>query len=630
MNRGTLEDKSKAKYSGSSEPEKLVALKGLVNESNLNYGNEELGKRANVSDYTDSLHNLKKNEVDRDKQIIKGDVDKCNKVPNKMQQVPLVSKETLSEHQLGNTSNPLRTLGAASNNLPENLKDNQDELSDLQQYIENYKINAISPISNEVSTLSSPQITLPNGESASKAMEKNTKKSTVDSFGGIPTRPKLNPVLPQPISTFKESTGMARNKKDEASDEFSSSATLDEKKLPSWLKQNKHKVAYGSLGIFILLIISCFIPVVVKLYHGTQATVENYFKSQSQGERLKMLQSLFSEYGLLRNSTTDTRISRKESKGSDLGGFNTINGISPTYKNDSEIISLMTDKELFGTVFYGLGYAPRDAMEPTCGVTKRDILLDLAYISRVTTRIRNYGMQCNQSDFILDSIQDLRLNMTLAMGVWIGSNETTNKQQIAWMKDILRKYPRNLFECIFIGNEVLFREEQTSKSLITYIEDAKSFAKEIGYNDLPIGTSEIGSLIDRTLLESCDIIGANVHPFFSGGEVESASQWAFDFVKYQIEPLNKDFNAEIIITEVGWPYKGGSYEAAEANPKSFQSFINDFVCDAYENDYGWYYFEAYDEPWKKIFYEDGNKWETEWGVFTKTRTKKKNISLPNC
>lgn len=552
-----------------------------------------------------------------------------------LQQAHDASNDTLNDTTpLESIGLPLQKFGSTEFGLSSNMENNQDEFIDLNQYIENYKLSAVSPLSNATSTLNSSQGTPPNKEKTPKEQEYITKPKILDPLGSVPDGRILNSMFQMSDMSVNQEDGESK-KNGNGKRGADSPAMLDEKRS-TWLHQNKHKVTYGSLILLILLIISCFIPVVVRLYNGTQETVNNYFKSLNQDERLRMFKSLVNDYGLLRNLNGNksyegiSRIPRKETKGSDLAGFNTINGINPKYKDDPEVVSLMSGKGFFGTVFFGLGYAPRDAMEPACGATKRDILLDLTLISRVTTRIRNYGMQCNQSSLILDSIQDLQLNMTLAMGVWIGSNKTTNAQQIDWMKDILRKYPRNVFECIFIGNEVLFREELTSQDLSEYIDDAKSFTKEIGYDDLPIGTSEIGSLIDKTLLKSCDIIGANVHPFFSGGDVGTASQWAFDFVKYQIEPLNEDSNTEIIITEVGWPYKGGEYEAAVADPKSFQTFLNDWVCDAYDNEYGWYYFEAFDEPWKRIFYEDGNKWETEWGVFTKYRNHKKHISLPNC
>jgi exo-beta-1,3-glucanase (GH17 family) len=58
--------------------------------------------------------------------------------------------------------------------------------------------------------------------------------------------------------------------------------------------------------------------------------------------------------------------------------------------------------------------------------------------------------------------------------------------------------------------------------------------------------------------------------------------------------------------------------------------MDKFVCDAHQSNYGWFYFEAFDEPWKSIFYEGDNRWETEWGIFNRDRTIKRGIAFPRC
>ena len=69
------------------------------------------------------------------------------------------------------------------------------------------------------------------------------------------------------------------------------------------------------------------------------------------------------------------------------------------------------------------------------------------------------------------------------------------------MKRIVAKYPNplELINSIYIGNEVLFREDKTRDELIEYIQDAKTFLQSKGIDDIPVGTSEIGSLVDLPL-----------------------------------------------------------------------------------------------------------------------------------
>lgn len=527
------------------------------------------------------------------------------------------------------------------------------ELNDIDQNDaekNNYIINAISPLSNDTLTLPSPTFLYPktSSESGKDANDNAIKplSSSVLNIAHNKDGSKVN------NSLFRESTTAALDKEDmeEATDKKNNSSSSEESLTRkgaapgknSWWLRNKHRFFYSILLTFMVLLIAGFTPAVVILARGTKQTVMNYFNSLDEPNREDLVQNLAHrlsspkiidspDRGNLNYSynPNDGSFNRNVPEGNNLKQISSFHAINPTYQKDSEIKALMSD-DYTNPLFYGVAYAPGKAMEPKCGLTKREVVLDLAKLSRVTSRIRSYGTQCSQADLILETIQDMGLNMTLALGVWIGANETVNEQQMSEMKRLLKKYPRSLFECIFIGNEVLFREEQTSSSLASLIADTKKHLNEIGYKDLQVGTSEIGSLIDKKLLQHCDIIGANVHPFFSGTDVWKARKWTYDFIKYQIEPLNKEFKKEIVITEVGWPFQGGKYQSSVASPKAFEYFIKDWSCSAIKENYGWYYFEAFDEPWKTIFYEENNKWETEWGIFTNLRQEKDNIEMPKC
>lgn len=260
-------------------------------------------------------------------------------------------------------------------------------------------------------------------------------------------------------------------------------------------------------------------------------------------------------------------------------------------------------------------------------------MLDLALLSQVTTRIRTYGMQCDQQSLILESLNKLNLNMTLAVGVWIGSDDAVNTQQLLLMKETLKKYPRKYFDSIYVGNEVLFREEKTSSEVAKYIKDVRKFIREeLKWEDLPVGVSEIGSKIDTALIEASDMVGANIHPFFGGEPVNNATDWVFDFLQTQVEPLNFKAKspANMILSEVGWPSGGGKYRNSVAGTKELQSFLDEWICAAQKSNYAWFWFEAFDEPWKKIYHSNEGTWETQWGLFSVDRKLKPGITLPKC
>ncbi|CAX42003.1 cell wall protein with similarity to glucanases, putative [Candida dubliniensis CD36] len=366
----------------------------------------------------------------------------------------------------------------------------------------------------------------------------------------------------------------------------------------------------------IIILIGGFAPAVFILGKGTKTSVGKFF---SDPKNLPMLYLLSSKY-LTKVEEVREPIIHKP---------NSIEGLSEELQQDNEVVSLMSI--VTNALFSGVAYSPSNALEPQCGFTRRDAMLDLARLSTITTRIRNYGMQCDQSEFILDAIEYMNLNMTLAMGVWIGSNDTVNQEQMDLMKKIISKYPNpsELINSIYIGNEVLFREDKTRDELIEYIQDAKTFLQSRGIDDIPVGTSEIGSLVDSPLLQACEIVGANIHPFFAGVPVEFATIWSLEFLNLQVQPYN-DYNTKIVLTEIGWPSGGGTFGSSIASLSNSEYFANDFLCTFRDLPVEYYYFEAFDEPWKEIFWEGNRRWETQWGVFQDDRSPKFALQNIGC
>lgn len=368
------------------------------------------------------------------------------------------------------------------------------------------------------------------------------------------------------------------------------------------------------LGIIVILI-GGFAPAVFILGKGTKTSVGKYF---SDPKNLPMLYLLSLKY-----------LTKVEEPLEHIHKPNSIEGLSEELRQDSEVVSLMSI--VTNALFFGVAYSPSNALEPQCGFTRRDAMLDLARLSTITTKIRNYGMHCYQSEFILDAIEYMNLNMTLAMGVWIGSNDTVNEEQMNTMKRIVAKYPNplELINSIYIGNEVLFREDKTRDELIEYIQDAKTFLQSKGIDDIPVGTSEIGSLVDLPLLQVCDIVGANIHPFFAGVPVEFATIWSLEFLNFQVQPYN-EYNTKIVLSEIGWPSGGGTFGSSVASLSNLEYFANDFLCTFRDLPIEYYYFEAFDEPWKEIFWEGNRRWETQWGVFQDDRLPKFALQNIGC
>lgn len=419
-----------------------------------------------------------------------------------------------------------------------------------------------------------------------------------------------------------------------------------------YLKINKYLILIWILVVLIIAILCCLVPLTVSYSRGSESMVNKYLSNMTPTHRNTILSkwdtkasSAFTNKPTKSNKNNIDKATNSTTKSSSqqpkyqVPSYNDI-GITkfldlPTkYRNVPSIRNLMNNNSTqLKNIFYGVDYAPRNVIYPACGCTLHDVTLDMALLSQVTSRVRTYGTQCKQARYILESIKILNLNMKLSLGIWIGANEEINKSEFNEMKDLLQKFPRKYFDSIYIGNEVLFRSEISNLKLIEYIKEAKRIVQVDMKLDIPIGTSEIGSKADAEIMKYSDIFGINIHPFFTGDTVKNSVKWVYDFISYQISPLNeelKDHAPQLIISEVGWPYKGGKYLNSVASKDEFQFFLNNFICEAKKQNYPWFYFEAFDEPWKQIYHRDDSKWETEWGIFTADRKLKEGITLPDC
>jgi hypothetical protein len=158
---------------------------------------------------------------------------------------------------------------------------------------------------------------------------------------------------------------------------------------------------------------------------------------------------------------------RNSGSSSSSGSSNGRNGYGATASDLKEDSSLHR-------IFPGMDYTPENAQYPACGSLQSNVTADVAILSQLTTKVRLYGTDCEQATMVLDAIQNLKVNMTVFVGVWVDTNATTLQRQLDAMYSILKTYPTDLIEGIAVGNEVLFREDKTEAELIALIQEVKT------------------------------------------------------------------------------------------------------------------------------------------------------------
>ncbi|KKO97625.1 murein transglycosylase [Trichoderma harzianum] len=309
--------------------------------------------------------------------------------------------------------------------------------------------------------------------------------------------------------------------------------------------------------------------------------------------------------------------------------------------NSQEIKDLLNNPDLH-KVFPGVDYTPLNTQYPDCLTnppSQNNITRDVAVLSQLTNKIRLYGTDCNQTQMVLHSISQLEMtnDIKVWLGVWQDNNATTNARQLKEMWNILDKYGDDPFEGIIVANEVLFRQQFTVTTLGELLDDVRTNLTKKNLN-LPVATSDLGDDWTQALAADSDYIMANVHPFFSGTQASDAAAWTWNFWDEHDGPFWKSDKSKNVISETGWPTGGGKDcggpstcdAPAVAGIDELNTFMSDWVCQALENGTNYFWFEAFDEPWKVIYNTPGQEWEDKWGLMDANRKLKDGVKIPDC
>ncbi|KAJ5104942.1 hypothetical protein NUU61_002289 [Penicillium alfredii] len=317
-------------------------------------------------------------------------------------------------------------------------------------------------------------------------------------------------------------------------------------------------------------------------------------------------------------------------------------------KDSSAIKELMNNKDLH-KVFPGMDYTPWGVQYPLClkyPPSQNNVTRDMAVLSQLTDNVRLYGTDCNQTEMVLHAIDRLELkSMKVWLGVWIDSNTTTTQRQLDQLyKTLDDTKDTSIFNGIIVGNEALFRagpdKKTAQKTLIKHINEVKDEAKKRSL-DMPIATSDLGDNWNSDLVQEVDVVMSNVHPFFAGVNVDHAASWTWSFWQNNDVSLTKNSKKKQVISEVGWPNSGGKdcgdspvcdkdTPGSIASVENMNKFMSDWVCQAMKNGTDYFWFEAFDEPWKVQFNEPGKNWEDKWGLMDSARKLKPGLKIPDC
>ena len=246
--------------------------------------------------------------------------------------------------------------------------------------------------------------------------------------------------------------------------------------------------------------------------------------------------------------------------------------------------------------------------------TEKQIDSDLALLATTANTVRTYSVAGT-----LGSIPALagKHGLNVALGAWISNIPEANEKEITNLIRVYKENHQNIIRVI-VGNETLFRTEQTAQEMIAHIERVKKSVWA------PISTAEPYHiwLQNPELVKHVDYIAVHLLPYWVGVPIENAVDYV---VNLHTELQNTYPDKPIVISEVGWPSNGRTQQGAVASLTNQAKFLRRFLTVAEEKGYSYYLMEAFDQRWKEAIEGEAG---SHWGVFDTNRQAKFEFTEP--
>ena len=279
----------------------------------------------------------------------------------------------------------------------------------------------------------------------------------------------------------------------------------------------------------------------------------------------------------------------------------------------------------------GISYGPfRKGQRPgSNGPTTEQIREDLKILhSDGWQMIRTYGTEPFAKK-VCEVIKQDKLPIKLMLGAWVATEkdvldqQNANRQQVDLAIELANKYP-DVVCAVSVGNESqvswsFHKVEQAT--LIKYIRQVRTAIKQ------PVTVADDfkywRTKESQALAKELDFIVMHAYAMWLGEQLENAVDWT----KKQLEDVRKHHPDKlIVIGETGWATEmadhGEQAKLIKGKPgeKEQQRFFQEFTAWARKDKVPYFYFEAFDEPWKGG--DDPSEVEKHWGIFREDRTRK--------
>ena len=177
------------------------------------------------------------------------------------------------------------------------------------------------------------------------------------------------------------------------------------------------------------------------------------------------------------------------------------------------------------------------------------------------------------------------------VGAWLGDDKEDNEEEIEGLIQLAKE---GCVDVAAVGNEVLYRNDLSLEELVGYINRVKEALSSM---NIPVGYVDAYYEFSRhpILVESTDVVLANLYPYWEGCPIEYALGHMQAMFGQVVDAAQ---GKPIIITETGWPIRGGGLRGAIAGEEAAMKYFIDAINWTKENEIPIFYFSSFDESWK--------------------------------
>lgn len=229
-----------------------------------------------------------------------------------------------------------------------------------------------------------------------------------------------------------------------------------------------------------------------------------------------------------------------------------------------------------------------DGQRPGDTITEAQVNRRITILKPYTQWIRSFS--CIEGNEHVPRLAKKHGLKTL-VGAWLSDDKDDNEQEIEGLIQLAKD---GYVDVAAVGNEVLYRNDLTLEELVGYINRVK---EALAGTNIPVGYVDAYYEFSRhpILVESTDVILANLYPYWEGCPLEYALEHMQAMYGQVVDAAQ---GKPIIITETGWPSQGGSLKGAKAGEAAAMKYFIDTMRWTKENNIPIFYFSSFDESWK--------------------------------